>query len=255
MKTFTSMAVVLACLIFSHSSLSIAQQGEPALTNTEIIKLSKTGIGDEVIIAKINQAKEVKFNLDTDSLIKLKEEGVNQKIIAAMLHRGKQPDGQMALPPSMIPQVPGIPAAGMRGGIKLSTKDGDYDLIPVQGRMTRAGFAIVHITLMHYPGLNAKIRTRDQRPSIKIFSESNPSANLYVVKLSQDAKDLDRELKFGENVLFKRSLGLTPDSDWTIQYQCAEISPGIWEIKILSDLKPGEYGLLQSLGLYDFGVD
>lgn len=49
------------------------QAAEAPLTNEDAIKLSKLDLGDDLIISKINQSKNVGLNFDTDSLIKLKK--------------------------------------------------------------------------------------------------------------------------------------------------------------------------------------
>lgn len=77
----------LIILFILNTSFLIA--AETPLTNDDVIKLSKLGFAEEVIISKIMQAKDVAFNLDTDSLIKLKEQGVSQKVISVMLNRSK----------------------------------------------------------------------------------------------------------------------------------------------------------------------
>ena len=60
---------------------------EAPLANADVIKLFKMGLGDEIVIAKINQAKAVDFQLGTDDLAKLMEKGVSKSIIAAMFKR------------------------------------------------------------------------------------------------------------------------------------------------------------------------
>ncbi len=64
-----------------------APAAEAPLTNAAVVKLCKLDLGDEVVIAKINQAKVVDFKLDTDSLVTLKREGASKDVIAAMLKR------------------------------------------------------------------------------------------------------------------------------------------------------------------------
>ena len=64
---------------------------EAALTNADVVKLCKLDLGDEVVIAKINQAKAVDFKLDTDSLVALKQESVSKGVITAMLNRTSAP--------------------------------------------------------------------------------------------------------------------------------------------------------------------
>lgn len=49
-------AIFLIAVSYSFGS-------EAALTNEDIVKLAKAGLGDEVIIAKINQTPKINFKL------------------------------------------------------------------------------------------------------------------------------------------------------------------------------------------------
>src|SRR4051812_9929824 len=60
---------------------------ESALSNKDVVKLSKLQLGDDVIIAKIKQAAAVDLDVSTDALIQLKEAGVSARVIAAMIDR------------------------------------------------------------------------------------------------------------------------------------------------------------------------
>lgn len=60
-------------------------RAEAPLTNADVVKLMKLDLGDEIVIAKINQAKAVNFELSTDGLIQLKRDGVSKEVISAML--------------------------------------------------------------------------------------------------------------------------------------------------------------------------
>ena len=86
MKTLTRflMAVTLVLAL----PLALHAEGDaPALTNADVVKMSKAALGDDLIIAKIQQAQQVNFKLDTDDIIQLKQAGVHQEVISAMLKR------------------------------------------------------------------------------------------------------------------------------------------------------------------------
>jgi hypothetical protein len=74
---------MLAGLVFGGAVL--AADAEKALNNSEIVKLTKADLGDDVIIAKIKSAPSVEFATSTDDLVKLKQSGVSKPVIAAML--------------------------------------------------------------------------------------------------------------------------------------------------------------------------
>jgi hypothetical protein len=81
-----------------------APAAEAPLTNADVVKLCKLDLGDEVVIAKINEAKAVHFTLGTDSLVALKQDGVSKDVIAAMLKRTTPVEHPVGQP---LPQQPG----------------------------------------------------------------------------------------------------------------------------------------------------
>ena len=65
--------------------VSVARS-QDLMTNDDVIALSKSGLGRDVVIAKI-KASTVKFDTSTAALLKLKEANVDDKIIAAMVEK------------------------------------------------------------------------------------------------------------------------------------------------------------------------
>jgi hypothetical protein len=68
---------------------------EAPLTNADVVKLCKLDLGDEVVIAKIDEARVVDFKLDTDGLVALKQDGLSKDVITAMLKRAAAVDGNV----------------------------------------------------------------------------------------------------------------------------------------------------------------
>jgi hypothetical protein len=82
--------ILVACLLLTIPAA--AQQSEPPLTNTAIIKLVRAGFREKTIIAIIH-SRPNRFNLDTEQLILLKHNNVTETIILAMLSQGDGFDG------------------------------------------------------------------------------------------------------------------------------------------------------------------
>jgi hypothetical protein len=82
------------------------QPGEPhdeVLTNSDVVKMAKAGLGDGIIISTI-KASACNFDTSVNAMVKLKEAGVSDPVIQAM--RDAQP------PPSEPkPESPGAPQA------------------------------------------------------------------------------------------------------------------------------------------------
>ncbi len=115
--SLTALAVILATPLLGGSGniprdvasgLAEAQTAlvEVPLANADVVKLFKMGLGDEIVIAKINQAKSVDFQLGTDDLGKLLEQGVSKSIIAAMVKRATPQVGILSRQTSTKVQEP-----------------------------------------------------------------------------------------------------------------------------------------------------
>ncbi|HEV7766022.1 MAG TPA: hypothetical protein VGQ76_13540 [Thermoanaerobaculia bacterium] len=87
-------------------ALPVASRTEAPLTNSEIVKLWKAGLGDEIIIAKIDGAGKAAFALDTDNLIELKKSGVSQGVISAMLRKAAGRSGGTGAAPAAPQMLP-----------------------------------------------------------------------------------------------------------------------------------------------------
>lgn len=75
----------LILLVLLLVTISAAHSQE-LMTNDDVIALSKSGLGPDVVIAKI-KASAVKFDTSTAALLKLKEANVHEKVIAAMINK------------------------------------------------------------------------------------------------------------------------------------------------------------------------
>jgi len=78
-------ATLATCLLASllDSSLALGQAGLE-VDNARVVAMTKVGLGDEVIIARI-KTSPCRFALSDDDLLALKRAGVSDKVIAAML--------------------------------------------------------------------------------------------------------------------------------------------------------------------------
>jgi hypothetical protein len=60
----------------------------PALTNADVLKLKKAGLGDQLVIDKI-RASRADYKLETADLIELKQSGLSDAVIGAMIEASK----------------------------------------------------------------------------------------------------------------------------------------------------------------------
>jgi len=64
-----------------------ASPAEKPLSNKDVIALSKAGLGDDLVVAKIQQAPSENLDVSTESLLALKKAGVSNAVIDAMMKR------------------------------------------------------------------------------------------------------------------------------------------------------------------------
>lgn len=237
-----------------HASPMLESTGaeEAPLSNKDVIKLAKLGLGDDVVIAKIKQAPDVLFDLSTDGLVQLKQAGVSGSIIAAMLER-TTPKAVSTLPSSSE-----IAAGDQREDVRIILGDKEVRLPSNRGDLSATGFWPVVFTFLDYPGLRARTRITNARPSLVVRSEHDPKGYYYLAKLDvNDEEDNNRSLKIEQKASgFTATTRVVPAGRWHVEYEAKERSPGLWQITPTRDLEPGEYGMVVPGGiLYEFGVD
>jgi hypothetical protein len=90
---------VLALVLVVLCPVLIAQQ---MMNNDSIIKLTKAGFSEDVIVASINRSPG-NYDTSVDGMIALKAAGVGNKVVQAMIAKGSEPP---PTPPSMAPAPP-----------------------------------------------------------------------------------------------------------------------------------------------------
>ena len=78
-------------------ALPINSYGQAPLTNDSIVKLTKAGLTEDVIIGMVN-LQPSQYSLTPDDLIALKKDGVSDKIIAAMIAKGQSSSSAKPVP-------------------------------------------------------------------------------------------------------------------------------------------------------------
>lgn len=259
--------LILGIAIWIVASLASAaapsSAAERSFTNEDVVKLSKLGIGEEAVIAKVRQAPTVDFKLETDDLAALKAAGVSGKVIAAMLDRasGTVPVGGVITPEAARALAAGrsAPGSGAWAGT-MEAKDGKKTLTMHMGEFHQTGFAGFGNTFWVYSGAHCAIRTSDRRPTITIRRDTAPQQQIFLAKLDSDARGNERSLKVGSLLKggnpFSDKTEAKPDPDWVVDYDATENPSGVWHMTPKADLPPGEYGIYLSTSvLLDFGVD
>jgi hypothetical protein len=236
--------------LLTTSTASAQTSSTAAMSNADVVKLTKMGFSSDIIKEKIDGASTVDFKLDVDDLVRLKNAGVSQDVISDMLQRTNGGGASTARArPTNIP--------GSAADVTLVTKDGgNVHLRGISGTMSTTNAVVTVLMHYNYPGLAASVRTHDTRPSFIVNSTEQPKGHIYIVSLDVDQGDQDRSLKLG-NARFwggMKNIG-APDKDNQVDYDAIAIGNGNqWKLTPTKDLKPGEYGLYTG-EMFDFGVD
>jgi hypothetical protein len=77
-------AAVLLALLAAASGTLEAQQPRRSLTNSDVLSMVKSGMGEETIVLAIKQGP-AGFDLSPEALIELKKEGVPDRVLNTML--------------------------------------------------------------------------------------------------------------------------------------------------------------------------
>jgi hypothetical protein len=245
MKNLIRFLVAVAFVLALPLSLRAAESAS-ALTNADIVKMSKANLGDELIIAKVQQAQKVDFKLETDDIIALKSAGVHQPVISAMLARTT--DSTASSGSSDDGDFPAVSLSGASGAHSLKALEGDHKQ-----------FAAPFVGLKHFmefPGEASATRIKDRKPVLELRLGKNPAKTYWLVRLDPDDEDPTRGLDLESIGMWGGSMSSEPDEDFIISTTMTEAGGGVWKFTPKSDLKPGEYGLYAEKGfVYDFGVD
>jgi hypothetical protein len=251
--TRRTLRIFLVVMVMTAGLVGAAE--EQPLYNTDIIKLTKLAMGDEVIMTKIKTAKEVKFDTSTDDLVKLKESGVSGPVIAAMLER------------SASGTVSGTsPATGpVTPKVALVAKEGTFDIKPIAGDSQTVFTLIGMRRFVQFSRTTSATRIKDRFPTLLLYVDRDPHMIWWVVKL-KPWDDKGRILDLQSVSMFGGTISNAPDESCNVQYAAIEEKPGLWRITPKGELMPGEYGLFRwggdtslmtqtSSSLSDFGVD
>jgi hypothetical protein len=252
-------------------------EGSGITTNARVIEMSKLGLNDEIIIAKIKNGS-CRFQLEDSDLVQLKKAGVSPTIIAAMLDSTAQisprvamdktevpshveEESRVGVSPENGPSEPGMYVAASGGYVKVLGQILDF---------TRSGSRLVS-------GLTAHIKTTKENVQLlgqhaQTVTSSTPEFYFIPARLEADAgvnagdlvlvrleeKKERRQFEVGAEGAWRKSEGISLTHQ--IQLSRSEVKPGVYKIAPSAGLAIGEYGLYLKRGegtapyIYDFSV-
>ncbi len=106
---FLSILGVSLLTVFLSILASFDGISQASLTNSDMVKLVKAGLSEDIIIGMVN-SQPGKYSLGADDVISLKKAGVSEKIIAAMMKRSKAGGDRLSVVESQsAPTTAGLP--------------------------------------------------------------------------------------------------------------------------------------------------
>lgn len=257
-----------AFVLFALSTLSAhAQQ---ALNNDSILKLSKAGLSDDLILSTIASAP-AQFDLSTDGLIALKSAGLSDRVVAAMVARANRP-ATPAVSAAPTPTDPNDPASPHEAGIYAYThKDGKPWMVQLEPSVYGSGKTSgVFTSALTYGIAKAKIKAvmRGEKSNIRLHeapsafyfyfeneqaglsNANNPfngtsTPNEYTLLRFEVSKDT-RETIVGKFNAYGAQTG--NDNKATENFTYEKLRPGVYKVTLKEPLKSGEYGFVAPSG-------
>jgi hypothetical protein len=239
--------IILAVVLLAISPLLFAQQ---SLDNDAVIKLTKAGLSDDLIVSTIN-ASTGTYDTSTDGLIALKRARVSDRVVSAIVAKVAQP-----APPPVPPLAPmpgsasasSIPAGIDEVGVYYKDKSGAWTaLMPEIVNFKTGGVFKSFISNGIVKGdLNGHIQAPHAKTIVTfpvVFAvyvpEGTAITEYQLLRLRPNSDS--REFRSVTGGVMHVSGGATRDS---LEYLPEKIAPRVYQITLLSTTGAGEYGLL-----------
>jgi hypothetical protein len=228
----------IALYVALFTTLAFAQQ---PLTNEAVLKLAKADMGDDVIVNMIG-TQPATFALSTDDLIALKAGGVSQKVISAMLLKNSGAAPSPAVTTVAVPPATPVSEIGVYYRKAGTWEDMDPEIVNFKSGGVLKSLATDGLIKgdMNSNIKGAQSKTLLAPPvEILIYAPDGVAATEYQLLLLHVSGD-SREFRTVTGGVFHKSGGASRDA---VEFAAKKIAPRTYSL-ILSNLKPGEYGIL-----------
>lgn len=228
--------------------------GSSVITNARVVELSKLGLGDDIVIAKIRNGN-CQFQLGDSDLLELKKAGVSSKVIAAMLDAGSSNAKAETTPPrpgeasTVVSPIAGPTAASSpvdEVGVYFQ-QEGKWLDVPPEVVNWQTGGVLKKMGTMGIvkEDVNGKVKGGTCKTHLKqpvdllVYAMEGASITEYQLIKFRTHSD-SREFRTVTGGVFHESGGAQRD---ILEFTSKHIAQRTWTIH-LANLAPGEYGLL-----------
>jgi hypothetical protein len=242
--------VRIASTLFLSTLLGVVCLAQSALTNDSIIKMTKAGLGEDIVLSTI-KAQSGSFTTGVDDLVALKTAGVGDKVIAAMVD--KMSAGGAAKSADRAAAVHTAPTAGQAFEIGVYYKNaGNWTDLPPEVVNFKTGGVLKSIgTAGIVKGdVNGHVNGEHSRTSLKnpvellVYTPEGTAITEYQLLRLRDQKD-SREFRTVTGGVMHVSGGATRD---LVPFESKKTAPRTYEIILPASLGSGEFGLLPPAG-------
>lgn len=234
--------ILIVLLLMPLKGIAQAPASVP-MTNQDVIKLTRAGLGDDVIIVKIGTS-QTNFDTSTDAIVILKKSGVSDRVIQAMFKGASSTSGAKPSASNMkserysknYPDEMGVYANIEGKWVDLPAEKANWKtggLLKAIGRASVIGGAGADVDI-YVNGSTSTLSAPKKVEFIIRTSEGSSPVSYELVKFTQ--KNDRREYKAGRSgfISFKSGPGKA-----AVPFESIKVGERTFMIKI--DLEPGEY--------------
>ena len=227
-------------------ALAILAGAQDILTNESIVKMVKSGLGENLIVSMV-QNQPGKYSLNADELIRLKQAGVSDKILTAMVAKGSggappstpATSAAAATTDADIPQSADVGAYYKKGGnwLEMMPEVVNWKTGGVMKHMATAGVVKGDVN-GHIQGQHSK-NTAATPLELFIMAPEGVSITEYQLIRLRSNSDY-REFRTVTGGVMHTSGGATRD---VTPFEGKSVGKRMWKV-LLPSLPAGEYGFL-----------
>ena len=234
--------------------------GQESLTNESIAKLSKAGLGEDLIVSMIG-SQATNFSLKADDILALKQAGVSDKVLSAMIKKSSAPATpaasetrerwNRATPPGTAPGP--VSEVGV-----FYLKSGSWTEMMPEVVNWKTGGVLKSVATVgvvkgdingRIAGGHAKIGIANPVRILIYTPEGTAITEYQVLRLRE--KDDAREFRTVTGGVFHVSGGANRD---LIQMDYKKVATRTFELVLSPNLASGEYGILPPGGAVTSGA-
>jgi hypothetical protein len=223
-------------------SLSLVAFGQEALTNASIVKMTKAGLGEGLIVSMV-QNQPGHYDLTPDTLTSLKSQGVSEKVLAAMAAKNAAP----AAPAGAAKAASADAYDDMDIGVYYKLK-GVWTQMGSEPVNWKTGGALKSFGSRgivkgdvngHLNGKESPTKVTTPLEFLIKAPEGSEGTDYQLVRLHVNSDN--REFRTKTGGVFHSSGGSTRDQ---VEFEQTRIAKHIYTVTFKEDLAPGEYAFL-----------